>query len=69
MVQQLAGPLAPAGTGTVHPRSGSMTLPLPDPSRMGIEAGEEWERWLHVESGAVVMLPPGVDIDDVTGGD
>lgn len=68
-VQQVAGTLVPAGTGTVHGRSGSKTLPLPDPSRMGIETGEQWERWRHVETGAVVMLPPGVDIEEVTGDD
>lgn len=64
-VQAMGGTLVPVGTRVAQDRNGGIYVPFVQPfaRQAGIEQGTEVGCLLHVETGALIVTPPGVDPD------
>lgn len=60
------GSLLGLGSKNVQEISGACYVPFPQPHarQFGLEQSEEVQTFIDSRTGALVVLPPGVDIDD-----
>lgn len=59
----------PLGQKRVQEISGASYVPFPQPHarHFGLEQSVQVETHIDARTGALVVLPPGVDVEDVTG--
>jgi hypothetical protein len=65
LARAIDGPVIPHGSVRAQDRKGSTTVAYPKASDVGLEQGDELKRYVHVETGAAIFLPPGVEAGDV----